>query len=222
MELNHTASVTTLNNTAAAAKSEAVISSDFETFLKMLTVQMENQDPLNPADSSEYAVQLATFSQVEQSVLTNDLLAALSTQLTTTGMAQMASWVGNEALAPVAGYFDGSPITIAPNPALAADRVELVVTDADGNEVQRSEIPRSAEPLEWAGVGPDGTPFENGLYTFNVVSYAGDDVLIDERADVYSMVQEVRAEGGETLLILQGGAGVLASQVTALRDPSLL
>ena len=53
-----------------------VISSDFETFLKMLTVQMENQDPLNPTDSSEYAMQLATFSGVEQQVLTNDLLNA--------------------------------------------------------------------------------------------------------------------------------------------------
>lgn len=50
------------------------LSSDFETFLKMLTVQMQNQDPLNPIDSTEYAMQLATFSSVEQQVLTNDLL----------------------------------------------------------------------------------------------------------------------------------------------------
>ena len=50
------------------------ISSDFETFLRMLTVQMQNQDPLNPIQSSDFAVQLATFSGVEQQVRTNDLL----------------------------------------------------------------------------------------------------------------------------------------------------
>ena len=48
---------------------EAVISSDFETFLRMLTVQLENQDPLDPTDSADYAMQLATFSGVEQQVL---------------------------------------------------------------------------------------------------------------------------------------------------------
>ena len=39
-------------------------SSDYETFLKMLTVQMQNQDPLNPVESSDFAAQLATFSSV--------------------------------------------------------------------------------------------------------------------------------------------------------------
>ena len=52
------------NSQSTAAK--AMINSDFETFLKMLTAQMENQDPLNPIESSDYAVQLATFSGVEQ------------------------------------------------------------------------------------------------------------------------------------------------------------
>jgi hypothetical protein len=56
---------------------KATLGSDFETFLKMLTTQMKNQDPLNPVESSEYAVQLATFSSVEQQVLTNDLLTRL-------------------------------------------------------------------------------------------------------------------------------------------------
>ena len=50
-------------------KNAAVLSSDFETFLKMLTTQMQNQDPLNPVDSTDYATQLATFSSVEQQVL---------------------------------------------------------------------------------------------------------------------------------------------------------
>lgn len=58
--------------------SSGALTSDFDTFLRMLTVQMQNQDPLDPVDSADYAVQLATFSGVEQQVRTNELLTELS------------------------------------------------------------------------------------------------------------------------------------------------
>jgi len=73
---------------------------------------MQNQDPLNPVDSSDYAVQLATFSGVEQQVLTNDLLRGLAAQNGTAGLAQMANWVGMEARAVAPAFFDGAPITV--------------------------------------------------------------------------------------------------------------
>lgn len=206
--------------TQGQAGSASVISSDFETFLKMLTAQMENQDPLNPMDSADYAVQLATFSSVEQQVLTNDLLQAMTLQLGSSGMAEMAAWVGKEARAAAPAFFDGSPVTVAPNPASIADTVELVVRNAAGEDVQTLTIPVSAEPVEWAGVSSDGTPFPQGLYTFEVRSIAGGEVLMQEQAEVYSTVQEVRAEGGETILMLEGGVAVSALSVSALRDPA--
>ena len=202
------------------AGSASVISSDFETFLKMLTAQMANQDPLNPMDSADYAAQLATFSSVEQQVLTNDLLQAMALQLGSSGMAEMAAWVGKEARAAAPAFFDGSPVTVAPNPASIADTVELVVRNAAGEDVQTLTIPVSAEPVEWAGVSSDGTPFPLGLYTFEVRSIAGGEVLMQEQAEVYSTVQEVRAEGGETILMLEGGVAVSALSVSALRDPA--
>ncbi|SMX40289.1 flagellar hook capping FlgD N-terminal domain-containing protein [Octadecabacter ascidiaceicola] len=217
MEITQT-TTTASSSTPQAKTSEAVLSSDFETFLKMLTVQMENQDPLKPTDSSEYAQQLATFSGVEQAVLTNKLLSSLMVQMTTTGMAQMADWVGKEARAAVPAQFDGSPITIAPNPASVADKVELVVYDTDGNEVQRSEIPKSTDPIEWAGTDTDGTPFPAGLYRFQVVSSSNGEVVLTETADVYTRVQEVQSENGNSVLLLEGGISVPASDVSALRE----
>ena len=194
---------------------------DYQMFLKMLTAQATNQDPLNPIDSSDYATQLATFSGVEQQVKTNDLLTALAAQLGTSGMAEMAAWVGKEARAPVAAHFTGTPITIAPNPATAADHVELVVKDSAGVEVQRTAIPVSANTMEWAGVTTDGAPLPNGNYTFTVESSVGGTVILTEPADVYSTIQEVRSTGGQTILILSGGVAVSSSQVSALRDPAL-
>ena len=47
---------------------------DYQSFLKLLVAEMKNQDPTNPMDSSDYVAQLATFSQVEQSVQINSKL----------------------------------------------------------------------------------------------------------------------------------------------------
>ena len=85
--------------TPAAGGTVAPINSDFEMFLQMLTAQMKYQDPLNPVDSTDYATQLATFSGVEQAVLTNDLLKSLSSEMNAGGLADMAAWVGKDARA---------------------------------------------------------------------------------------------------------------------------
>ena len=82
---------------AASAGAPTMISSDFQTFLRMMTAQMQNQDPLNPMEASDFAVQLATFSGVEQQVRSNDLLAGLSDQMSLMGVSQLAGWVGMEA-----------------------------------------------------------------------------------------------------------------------------
>ena len=206
--------------TASSSASTGTISSDFDTFLRMLTVQMQNQDPLNPVDSADYATQLATFSGVEQAVLTNDLLKALTSQMSAGGLADMAAWVGKEARAATPAYFDGEPITLSPNPPVLADTAESVVRNESGVEVQRLSVPVSADPVEWAGVGPGGVPFPEGQYTFELISSSDDEVLTEDPVEVYSTVTEVRAQDGQTILILEGGAAISTDQVSALRDPA--
>lgn len=205
---------------AAGADTSSIISSDFETFLLMLTTQMENQDPLNPIESSDYAVQLATFSSVEQQVKTNDLLTGLSGQMGLMGMAQLAGWVGMEARAATPVYFDGAPVTISPNPASTAQEAILVVRDADGNEVERTNIAVSTEPLVWAGVDENGAPLANGVYSFHLESYGHDSLLSTTDVDVYSRISEARNQGGQTVLVLEGGIEVPASAVNSLRETS--
>lgn len=205
----------------SSSSSSNGLSSDFETFLTMLTVQMENQDPLNPIDSSDYAVQLATFSGVEQQVQTNDLLSSLSQQLTANGLAEMASWVGMEARAAVPAYFDGdTPVTLAPNPVAVADQVELVVFDQWGSEVSRQDLPVSTDAYEWTGVDASGTPLPTGTYSFELVSYAEGEVLSQDPVDVYTKITEIQSDGVGTLLVLSGGATVQAGAISALRDPT--
>lgn len=197
----------------------AKISSDFETFLKMLTVQMENQDPLNPVESSDYAVQLATFSGVEQQVQTNDLLKAVQNQLGVMSMSDLVGWVGMEARAAAAVQFDLQPVEVTPDIPPGASQAFMVVRDAAGQQVDRVQIPLGNAPLEWAGLGLDGKLFPPGEYTFHMQAYNATGILSEGQMSVYSEIVEARVEKGETILVLAGGDEISAGAVDALRVP---
>ena len=72
---------------SGAATSAAKASVDYQSFLRLLVAEMKNQDPTQPMDSTQYIAQLASFSQVEQSIQVNSKLDSLLqlTQLTQAG-----------------------------------------------------------------------------------------------------------------------------------------
>lgn len=212
-------SATSAAGPSPASAAPAKITSDFNTFLRMLTVQMQNQDPLKPIDSADYAVQLATFSGVEQQVRTNQLLADMQGKFQQMGMSEMAGWIGKEARSAAPVIYDGSPVTMSPNPAVGADRAVLVVRDAQGNLVSREEIAVSAEPYQWLGAGADGSPLPSGVYSVELESLNGERVIDSRPVEHYAKVIEARGSPQGTKLVLEGGIEVLATDVTALRIP---
>ncbi len=193
------------------------ISSDFDTFLRMLTAQMQNQDPLNPIQSTDYATQLATFSGVEQQVRTNDLLSNLGQLLNTGGLSQYAGWVGMDARVAAPVFFDGQPITIYPDVNPAAEGAILVVTNPSGQEVSRQPIATDGAAIDWAGTGANGQPLANGIYTFKVESSANGSLLSTSSAQTYARVNEIKFDIGGMIAVLDGGIEVSASDISALR-----
>ena len=218
MEVTSTTTTQAAAQAQTAASDKDVVNSDYLTFLTMLTAQIQNQDPLDPMSSDDFSSQLATFSGVEQQVKTNDLLTALGSQMGAMGMSQFASWIGLEARAEAPAYFDGSPISISPNPAAGADSTVLVVRNQDGVEVQRLDFTPSSDDIQWAGVSDSGEPFVDGLYTFEVESYSGEDLLATNKAEVYSEITEVKTLNGSTVLVLIGGAEISEHDVSGLRN----
>ncbi|MBB4953943.1 flagellar basal-body rod modification protein FlgD [Agrobacterium vitis] len=85
MAVDSTTAVTSTTSTTytnpwvnASANSDAADASlDYDSFLQLLIAQMQNQDPTEPMDATEQISQLATFSQVEQSIKTNTLLRSM-------------------------------------------------------------------------------------------------------------------------------------------------
>jgi len=206
--------------TAQPAPRAESLTSDFDSFIKMLTAQARFQDPLKPIDSTEYASQLAQFSMVEQQVRTNDTLSELFGQLGTANMASLAGWVGMEARAVAPAHFDGNSIMVSPNPSLVADAAYLVVTDMSGKEIQRKAIPISNDPVEWQGLSASGKIIPHGEYNFTVESFQNSELIGTEPAGVYGRINEAQIHGGEVILIMQGGTAIPASSVTALRSPA--
>jgi flagellar basal-body rod modification protein FlgD len=197
---------------------KAQISSDFETFLKMLTTQMQNQDPLNPLDSTDFATQLATFSGVEQQVKTNGLLESLGSQLNLMGLSQLAGWVGREARVDGPAAYSGTPVTLYPDLPAGADAANLVVTSAGGQEVFRGGFPVNAGTVAWDGTDTAGKPVPSGAYDFRIEATAQGDPVAVPPPQHYASITEARVKDGQTVLVLEGGLEVAASEVLGLRE----
>jgi flagellar basal-body rod modification protein FlgD len=223
---NFNASATSGNSLGTAGQSSSrasgatALSSDFETFLLMLTTQMENQDPLNPIESQDFAVQLATFSGVEQQVRTNQLLESLAAGIGMSGISQLAGWVGMEARVSAPAFFDGTPITLAPSPDPASDAATLVVRDQFDRIVSREPMPLGADTIDWAGVGSDGSPLPPGIYSFQLESLNAGEITSTLPVQHYAMVQEARQGAAGIEIVLRGGSSVAAADVAALRRPA--
>lgn len=192
------------------------ISADFQTFLGMLTTQLQNQDPMNPMESSDFSVQLATFSGVEQQVLTNQLLSSLSARME---LSELSSWVGMDALTSAATYFDGRPKVLIPPQVEGADQAALLVHNAFGAEVARVNIAPNAADIEFDGIGLDGAVLPDGYYSFEVMSLREGYVLQTDAALSYGRIEEARSENGRVMLVFAGGALVDSGTVRGLRAP---
>lgn len=213
-----TSAITTAVNASTGAQNKAAISSDFDTFLKMMTVQLKNQDPLNPVDSADYAMQLATYSGVEQQIRTNSLLEGLTSQFDVLGMAQLAGWVGQEARSAAPVAFDGGSVAISYAANGQADRAVLVVRNADGAVVAREDVPVSDTDYIWLGGNAVGDPLPDGVYALTLESYRGDQQLGDATAvHSYARITEARSGTDGPVLVLAGGVSVAANQITGLR-----
>lgn len=188
--------------------------SDFETFLKMLTTQMQNQDPLNPMNATDFAQQLATFSGVEQQVRTNALLESLVAR---SGIGELAGWVGMEARAPSPAALRGAPLDLALNPAHGAERSVLVVRDAMGNQVDSQPIDPAATTHRWHGLGADGMPLPDGLYSFEMVGFEGGVPTSTYAPEVFTRITEIRQSASGPSVVLEGGRVVEPGSISALR-----
>lgn len=222
MDLNSISGVTGATNagavTQSSSQSSPSITSDFQTFLKMLTVQLQNQDPLEPMAATDFSVQLATFSSVEQQTQTNNLLSNLGSQFSVMNMSQLAGWVGHEARSSADLWYDGRAASLSMKAEPAADQSILVVRNQAGDLVARETLPRGTTSYEWYGADAKGDALPDGRYRLTVEHSRGGQFISSQPVEHYGRIVEARGSASGATLLLQGGIEISAADITALRN----
>ncbi len=196
----------------------ALGAADFQNFLKLLTAQLRHQDPLDPADSTEFVAQLAQFTSVEQLVNVNSKLDSLASAMVADGIDKYSGWIGKEAEAKDAPvYVDGTaPVKYRLSGNTDAARVETVITSATGVEITRFQSLNGSSVQSWNGM-VNGTPVQPGSYAVTALYYNRDNEVIGEEiANTFGSVREVRLDGAEPSIVLKGGVTIDPEQVTGL------
>lgn len=206
----------TTPGTTPSAASSAAGAADFNTFLQMLTAQLKNQDPLNPMEGTEFAVQLATFSGVEQQTRTNQLLEQLAAQAGG-GLGQLSQWIGKEARTTQPVWFGDSALTLDIAPAPEADEVLLVARNANGKEMMREAIGPGTGQIEWFGRDATGQRLPKGQYSFEIISLRNGEAISHDSVGAYGRVTEAQMGSDGHEVILEGGTTVASSEISALR-----
>src|SRR3954454_13015635 len=203
----------TISSTAGST-----LAGNFQTFLTLLTTQLQNQNPLDPLDTNQFTQQLVQFAGVEQQLKTNDSLSQLVTLQQTTQATQALGFVGKTALV------DGSTATMTKSSAtwhlnVPSDAtVDITVANASGQTVFTGKYTAGAGtdvPFTWNGQGNDGTQWPDGKYT---ITATGKDVAnnnVGIAAQVQGTVWCVDLTQSPPLLTIDGSSYTL-SQVKSI------
>jgi flagellar basal-body rod modification protein FlgD len=166
------ASATSSSGTSSLGVDQQTIAGNFQTFLTLLTTQLQNQNPLDPLDTNQFTQQLVQFAQVEQQLRSNDQLATLVSLQKTTQATAALSFVGQTVVV------DGATAQLAnnqatwsftsPKPATAT----ITIKDSTGQVAYTGSYTLQAGPqnFQWDGKGQDGTQWPAGAYTMSITA----------------------------------------------------
>ena len=196
----------------------ATLAGNFQTFLTLLTTQLQNQNPLDPLDTNQFTQQLVQFAGVEQQLKTNDSLSQLVTLQQTTQATQALDYVGKTAVV------DGTTATMSQSSATwhlnvpSSATVNISIANSTGQTVftgQYSAGAGSDIPFTWNGQGNDGTQWPDGKYTITATGKDASNNNVGIAAQVQGTVSSVDLTQSPPLLTIDGQSYTL-SQVKSV------
>jgi len=212
---------TNSSSTSNTASSNTTIANNFQTFLTLLTTQLQNQNPLDPLDTNQFTAQLVQFAGVEQQLRQNDQLATLISLQKTAQSTQALGYVGytvsvDGSKAPYDGTNSAAWTLNAPNDTTAA----ITITNSAGQTVFSGNYPvtKGKANFTWDGKGNDGTQYPAGYYTINASGKdsAGNNVAIP--SEVQGVVDSVDLTASPPLLSV-GGQTYTTDQIKRVVRP---
>jgi flagellar basal-body rod modification protein FlgD len=209
-------------STAATASTKAhqTLSANYDTFLKLLTAQLQNQDPLSPMDSNQFTQQLVMYSQVEQQISTNDNLSSLIALTKSAAGSNAVNYLGRTALTQggETSLSDGAADWRYTMPSDAAS-VTLNIADANGRTVFSTSGATNlgAHDFAWDGKDAQGTQQLPGAYTLSIVAKAADGTTLTPTINGTGIVKEIDMSGA-TPTVTVGTRKVSLSEIVGLKN----
>ena len=214
-------STTSTNTTTTTASTTTPgIADNFQTFLTLLTTQLQNQNPLDPLDTNQFTQQLVQFAGVEQQLKVNDQLKSLVAIEKSAQATQALIYVGNTvAVDGSTQQFDGSATW---NLKAAKDTsAAITITNSSGQTVYSGnfQLNQGNGSFVWDGKGNDGTQWPAGAYKLTATGKdtTGKDVAI--ATEIQGVVDSVDLTATPALLSI-GGQNYTTDQIRRVIRPS--
>ena len=177
-----------------------------EDFLKLLVTQLQYQDPLNPAESTEFTAQLAQFSALEQMTNVNENLEYIQLYQASINNAQAVDVIGKTVKASEDGIrvSDGVSQDIALELPSDAANVSVSIYDGSGELVATIEagaLDEGEHSITWNAENQDGDTVSDGSYTFEVAAVDVEGNTVNASTFTTAKVTGVTFENGTTYLM---------------------
>jgi flagellar basal-body rod modification protein FlgD len=200
-----TATSTGSGSSKTTATSTSGIADNFQTFLMLLTTQLQNQNPLDPLDTNQFTQQLVQFAGVEQQLKSNEQLKTLIEIEKGAQSAQALVYVGNTvAVDGSKAQFDKSATwnLTAPQNTNAT----VTVTNATGQTAYSGNFSLSQgnASFVWDGKGNDGSQWPPGIYTLSATGKDASGNSVSISTEVQGMVDSVDLTASPPLLLIGG------------------
>ena len=181
------------------------IADNFQTFLTLLTTQLQNQNPLDPLDTNQFTQQLVQFAGVEQQLKSNDQLKQLIAIEKSAQSTQALVYVGNTvAVDGSKTQFNKSATWNLVSPQ--ATSATITITTATGQTAYSGNfnLSQGNASFVWAGKGNDGTQWPAGTYTLTATGKDSKGNPIAISTEVQGMVDSVDLTASPPLLSIGG------------------
>jgi flagellar basal-body rod modification protein FlgD len=193
------------SGSSASSSTTKGIADNFQTFLTLLTTQLQNQNPLDPLDTNQFTQQLVQFAGVEQQLKSNDQLKALVDIEKSAQASQALVYVGNTvAVDGSKAQFDKSATwnLTAPQNTNAT----ITITSATGQTAYSGNftLTQGNASFVWDGKGNDGTQWPAGTYTITATGKDGNGNNVSISTEVQGMVDSVDLTASPPLLSIGG------------------
>lgn len=164
------------NGSAPISTAQANANEQYTSFLRLLTAQVQNQDPLSPLDSTQFVQQLATFSALEQQVRSNASLDNIASSIDNLYALIAGQSAGQPFLVESAWLpFAGSPVAFTLPEMEAGSEAVLKVRNSSGNVVSTTPLDLTAAEHVWDGTTNTGeSAAAGGMLQFSIDLYFND------------------------------------------------